>query len=262
MMNEERMMKNFRQMLLLVFLWARCLSASAQLYTGLSGLINTPSADMHEEGDALIGCYFMNKHFTPEDDGTYGFIYEGEKYNTMDFYLSLTPFRWVEIGYTFTLQKALMEGYDKPRYNSKDRYFSIKLNPLREGRYHPAIAIGSNDFLGSPTKRHGQGGSGAGYFCNYYIVATKHFKSGGHDISMNLAYRYCPTVYSEKWEGVVGGITYCPKWVPNLRAIVEYTGNEINVGADCLLWKHLFLQVVLQDGKYFSGGLCFCVNLL
>ena len=55
MKNEERIMKNFRQMLLLVFLWAGCLSASAQLYTGLSGLINTPSADMNEEGTARIG---------------------------------------------------------------------------------------------------------------------------------------------------------------------------------------------------------------
>lgn len=233
----------------------------AQLYTGLSGLINTPSADMNEEGTARIGCYFMNKNFTPDDDGTYGFIYEGEKYNTMDFYLSITPFKWIELGYTFTLQKSLLEGYDKAKYNQKDRYFSIKLNPLREGRYHPAIVIGANDFIGSPTKRHANGGSGAGYFCNYYIVATKHFKPYGHDIGINLAYRYCPTVYSEKWEGVVGGLTWRPKWVPNLRAIAEYTGNEVNVGLDCLLWKHLFLQAVLQEGKHFSGGICFQTNL-
>lgn len=236
-------------------------SAYAQLYTGLSGLINTPSADMNEEGDARTGCYFMNKHFTPDDNGTYGFIYEGKKYNTMDFYLSLTPFRWLELGYTFTLQKSLLEGYDKAKYNQKDRYFSVKLNPLREGRYHPAIAVGSNDFLGSPTKRHAQGGSGAGYFCNYYIVATKHFKPSGHNIGINLAYRYCPTVFSEKWEGVVGGITWQPKWIPHLRAIAEYTGNEVNIGMDCLLWKHLFLQGCMQNGKYFSGGACFRVNL-
>ena len=140
------------------------LQAYPQLYTGLSGLLNTPSADMNEEGNAWIGCYFLNKHFTPGNaTDRYGFVYEGEKYNTADFYLSVTPFRWIELGYTFTLQKTLAEGREKPRYNQKDRYFSIKLNPLREGRYHPAIAIGANDFLGSPTKRHAHGGSGAGY---------------------------------------------------------------------------------------------------
>ena len=238
------------------------LQAYPQLYTGLSGLLNTPSADMNEEGNAWIGCYFLNKHFTPGNaTDRYGFVYEGEKYNTADFYLSVTPFRWIELGYTFTLQKTLAEGREKPRYNQKDRYFSIKLNPLREGRYHPAIAIGANDFLGSPTKRHAQGGSGAGYFCNYYVVATKHFKPVGHDIGVNLAYRYCPTAYNDRWEGVVGGITWRPRWIPQLRAIAEYTGNEINIGADCLLWRHLFLQATLQDGKYFSGGICFQMNL-
>lgn len=236
--------------------------AAAQLYTGLSGLINTPSADMNKEGDARIGCYFMNKHFTPDDNGTYGFIYDGKKYNTMDFYLSLTPFRWLELGYTFTLQKSLLEGYDQPKYNQKDRYFSIKLNPLREGKYHPAIAIGSNDFIGSPAKRHAQGGSGAGYFCNYYIAATKHFKPGKNDIGVHLAYRYCPTVFSEKWEGVVGGITFQPSFQKNLRAIAEYTGDDINIGFDWLLWKHLLIQSSLQNGKYLSGGICFQMNLL
>ena len=252
---------NFRLWILLVFLWSGGSSAWAQLYTGLSGLINTPSADMNEEGTARIGGYFMNKHFTPDDDGRHGFIYDGKKYNTADFYVSVTPFKWIELSYTFTLQKSLLEGYDRAKYNQKDRYFSIKLNPLREGRYHPAIAIGSNDFFGSPTRNHSYGYNNAAYFRNYYIAATKHFKPHGHNISVNLAYRYCPNVYNEKWEGVVGGITWQPKWIPNLRAIAEYTANEINIGADCLLWKHLFLQAVLQDGKYFSGGVCFQTNL-
>lgn len=233
----------------------------AQLYTGLSGLIHVPSAEMNPEGTARIGGYYMDRHFTPDDDGRYGFIYNGEKYHTTDFYLSLTPFKWMEIGYTFTLQKSLLDGYDKPGYNQKDRYFSVKLNPLREGRYHPAIAVGSNDFIGSPTKRSGNGGSGAGYFCNYYIVATKHFNLAGHQIGVNVAYRYCPTVYSEKWEGVVGGVTYSPSFARHLRAIVEYTGNEINIGADCLLWRHLFIQAAMVEGRYFTGGLCFQTNL-
>lgn len=241
--------------------WLLSCSMQAQMYTGISGLIHTPSAEMNEEGNARIGCYYLNSHFTPDDDGRYGFVYEGKKYNTMDFYASITPFRWIELSYTFTLFKSLIEGYDRPKYNQKDRYFSIKINPLREGKYHPAIAIGSNDFIGSPTKRHGHGGSGAGYFCNYYVVATKHANLHGHRFGLNLAYRYCPTVYSEKWEGVVGGITYQPAFAPQLRAIAEYTGKEVNVGMDCLLWKHLLVQGCLQDGKHFSGGVCFQLNL-
>lgn len=40
---------------------------------------------MNKEGTARIGGYFMNKHFTPDDDGRYGFVYDGKKYNTADF---------------------------------------------------------------------------------------------------------------------------------------------------------------------------------
>ena len=43
--------------------------------------------------------------------------------------------------------------------------------------------------------------------------------------------------------------------------MVEYTGNDVNVGVDCLLWKHLFIQAALQNGRYFSGGLRFQMNL-
>ena len=234
--------------------------SSAQLYTGLSGLINPPSADMNEVGTARIGTYFMNKHFTPDAIGIYGFHYEGEKYNTMDFYASIVPFSWVEIAYTFTLMKCKEEGYDKASYCEKDRYFSVKLRPLKEGKYWPAIVLGSNDVIGSPTRWKNDDFS-SGYFCNYYIAATKHFLPGGHDISVNMAYRYCRNVSTKKWQGIVGGVTYQPSFAPNLRGIVEYTGDGVNIGADCLLWRHLFLQATLQDGKYFSGGACYQVNL-
>lgn len=250
-----------KQMTAIIACLIMAMPLQAQMYTGLSGLVNVPSADMNEAGDIQLGCYYMDSHFTPESDGKYGFIYNGEKYSTMDFYASITPFCWVELSYTITLQKSLIDGYDKAKYNQKDRYFSVKLNPIREGKWWPAIAIGSNDFVGSPTKRHSHGGSGAGYFCNYYIAATKHIKPHGHDISVNVAYRYCPNVYNEKWEGVVGGITYRPSFFKDLRAIVEYTGNEVNVGADCLLWKHIFMQGALVDCKHFTGGICYKANL-
>ena len=35
--------------------------------------------------------------------------------------------------------------------------------------------------------------------------------------------------------------------------IAEYTGDDVNVGFDWKLWKHLLIQSSLQNGKYFSG---------
>lgn len=247
-----------------------CICAAAlcaQLYTGMSGLIHVPSAEMHKEGDMRIGMYFMNKKFTPDGKG---FAYKGEKYNTTDYYLSITPFWWMEASYTFTLQKTLTEGREKPKFNQKDRYFSLKISPIREkeGKWWPSIAIGANDFYGTGDKdkltyeqiAHDDDGNSQ-YFCNYYVATTKHFYLKRHEVGVHLAYRQYKREYNGKWNGVVGGITYRPSFARNLRVIAEYTGNEVNIGMDCLLWKHLFLQGGLQNGKYFSSGICFQMNL-
>ena len=254
----------------IIILFCLCICITtlrAQLYTGTSGLIHVPSADMNKEGDARIGMYFLNRNFTP---GGKGFAYQGEKYNTTDYCLSITPFWWMEASYTFTLQKTLAEGRDHPKFNQKDRYFSLKLSPVREreGKWWPSIAVGANDFYGTGDKdqltdeqiERGDDGNSQ-YFCNYYVAATKYFCIKRHEVGVHLAYRHFKREYNAKWNGVVGGVTYSPSFARNLRAIVEYTGNEINIGADCLLWRHLFLQAAMVEGRYFTGGLCFQTNL-
>ena len=52
------------------------LTGVAQQYTGISGLIHVPSADMRHEGDACIGIHNLNKNMLPD----VGFTYNGEKY--------------------------------------------------------------------------------------------------------------------------------------------------------------------------------------
>ena len=204
-----------------------------------------------------------------------GFSYGG-KYNTLSHYLSITPFAWMEIGYTCTLQKGKAINFDgqvlegTPRLRFKDRYFSIKLQPLKEDKWWPGIAIGSNDPYGT-SNRAGTGKEAektanddglSQHFCNFYIAATKHFSLQNHAIGIHLAYRKWKRNYNSKWNGPVGGITFQPSFQKNLRLIAEYTGNEVNVGFDWKLWRHLLIQSSLQNGKYFSGGICYQLNLL
>ncbi len=249
-------MRQFRIFIVCLLASFALTPAKAQLYTGLSGLIHTPNGEMNEVGTARIGGYFLNSHFTPGEAGKYGFLYDGEKFNTASFYASITPFSWIEIAYAFTLLKRLEDGRDSPAYNEKDRYFSVKIQPLKEGKYWPSVALGANDPIGSRGKD-----GGSMYFSNFFVAATKHFTPGRHNIGVHAAYRHFRREYNAKWNGIVGGITYNPSFAPNLRGIVEYTGDGVNVGADCLLWRHLFLQATLQNGKYFSGGACYQVNL-
>lgn len=260
-------------MLVGVLLTLAPLRVVAQQYTGMSGLIHVPSADMDDSGEARIGAHFLNKKFTPDT----GFEYSGKKYNTVCHYLSITPFSWLEVGYTCTLQKGRIINDDwaevegKPKMRFKDRYFSIKLRPLKERKWWPSIAVGSNDPYTTRNPRgtvfediasHNNKGGEFPYFSNFYIAATKHIDLKGHMLGFHLAYRYWMRDSNRKWNGPVGGITYQPSFQQNLRLIVEYTGDDVNVGIDWKLWKHLLLQASLQNGKYFTGGLAFCLNLL
>ena len=59
----------------------------AQQYTGMSGLIHVPSADIDKAGEIRIGAHFLNKNFTPDR----GFNYGG-KYTTLSHYSEYNPF--------------------------------------------------------------------------------------------------------------------------------------------------------------------------
>lgn len=227
------------------------LPLSAQEYGGITGMIHVPTADMAPEGEARIGVFFLNGEFLPDR-----IAYQGAKYNTTNHFLAITPFPWIELSYVCTLLKG-EDNKGEVGYNMKDRHFAVKLRPLKEGKWWPAIAIGAQD----PGRSVPDNGDYA-YFQNFYLAASKHLAWKGHEWGVHLAYRYYRSDFNVKWRGIAGGITYRPSFAKNFRAIVEYTGNDINIGVDCLLWRHLFLQASLQDGKHFTGGACFKINLL
>ena len=230
---------------------------SAQQYTGISGLIHVPSADMHHEGDACIGMHNINKQMLPD----VGFLYRGEKYNTYDYYLSITPYNWIELSYICTKRMDMVNG--EPVYKRKDRNISMKIRPLKEGKYWPAVAIGCNDVGSSVASIITSNNENVQlYFQNYYLATTKHFDLGGNELGVTLAYRYYTRDYNAKWNGIVGGVTFRPSFFPQARAIAEWTGNEFQVGMDALLFQHLLLQASLKDFKYPSVGICFQMNLL
>lgn len=202
-----------------------------QQYTGMTGLVHVPSADMDVEGETRIGSHFLNKNFLPDEAFDYG-----GKYHSVDFYVSATPFSWVEIGYTFTLRKG-NRGDWAPNdigYHRKDQYFSLKICPLREkeGKWWPSIAIGTNDPITRGDKGQKKESNRNQIFGNYYMAASKHININGNSLGVHLAYRHWKRSYNEKWNGVVGGITFQPSFLKNLRFIAEYNGKNINIGFD------------------------------
>ena len=249
--------KNNLRSIFMVLMLLCIFSAKAQMYTGMTGMIQNPTAEMDKVGSFRIGSHFLNKHFFPE-----GSMFAQRGYHTFDFYASLTPFWWMEIGYTFTLMKGDIiideEGHTKSRYNMTDQYFSVKFSPLQEkaGKWWPSVAIGANDiltfeYLGGPNQ----------YFGNAYIVATKNLETHKNIFGLTLGYRYYFSKYNKNWTGLVAGFTYRPFFYQNLRIMAEVAGKYVNLGADCLLFKHLLLQISVDKCQYPSGGIAFIGNL-
>jgi hypothetical protein len=143
---------------------------------------------------------------------------------------------------------------------SKDRYASVKIRPLKEGKYCPAVAIGGNDIL--TTSFYTDQADVQLYFQNWYIAATKHFEFSGNELGLTLVYRHYFRHYNAKWNGLVGGVSFRPAFFPQARLMAEYTGNDFLLGLDMLLWQHLRLQASVKDFKYVNVGVCLQFNLL
>lgn len=63
------------------------LNIEAQEYTGITGMMHVPTAEMAPAGTARIGAFFLNREFTPNK-----LAYKGEKYNTYNHFLAIAPF--------------------------------------------------------------------------------------------------------------------------------------------------------------------------
>ena len=242
------------RLLTCLFLWTCVLSLNAQQYIGMQGLIHVPTAVMDSAGVARVGIHYVPKEMIPD-----GMKLDGEKFNSLTNYLSITPFSWIQIGYGYTLWK-LHRNKDKNQktgFYAKDRYFSVCLRPLKEGRYWPSLVVGGNDVWGSGD----EGESRSNYYRNFYVAASKHFDIGGQQLGTHITYRKWKRDYNSKWNGVVGGVTFSPSFYKKLRVIGEWDGTDVNVGADCQLFKYLLVQCGLQDCRHFTGGLCLYIHL-
>ena len=247
-------MKKLLLYLLLVLLPVGSSSVFAQQYTGMTGLLHVPSAEMDTIETLRLGVHAIPTEMMPDE-----MRFEGEKYASSNWYISAMPLKWLEVGYSFTLMKFhrnLNKKSDDVGFYSKDRYFSVRLRPLSEGRYWPSVVIGGNDVIGQR-----DGDSYSFYFRNFYVALSKHYELYGNIIGAHVAYRHWKRDYNSKWNGPVGGLTFQPSFARELRLIGEYDGDGVNVGADYLLFRRVMVQAALHHGHYFNAGGCFYWDL-
>lgn len=206
--------------------------ANAQYMMGMTGLLNTPSAEMNETGRLMVGGNFIPKNMNPLGQ------------NTGNYFANLTFFSFLELAYRETLQKTSYMT-DKPKYNQQDRSLSVKVQPLTEGKWWPAFAIGANDIIRT---------RGRNYYRSIYGVVTKHFSFGGHQLGVTAGYQGWTNQWNTRSNGVFGGITYRPGFCPQVCLTTEYDTQDVNLGITAQLWNHVSLHVFTGGFNCIAGG--------
>ena len=253
--------------------WVLCMglgiaSGFAQFTYGTTGLLHMPTAVMQKDKTFMMGGGYLEKHATPSH----------WYYDTWNYYINITFFPWLEVGYTCTLHSAESLGVDIYGYSgftNQDRSFHGRLRVWKEGwwkEWTPQIVVGVNDFTTGASGDYGEmavEGNGNGYFNRYYIAATKHLSWYG-EWGIHAAYVYNKRG-KDKLNGVAVGVDYqfalpeeelWQKAVNGLNLMAEYDSKFVNVGAKYALWKDR-INIVggLRECRYPSVGVYFKVCL-
>ena len=257
-----------RRLFLVVCFMLLGLPTMAQFTYGTTGLLHMPTADMQKDKTFMAGGGYLNSHATPN----------AWTYNTWNYYINITFFPWLEIGYTCTIFDEWVNRGVLVHMINQDRSFHGRLRVWKEGWWNewtPQIVVGVNDFT---TGGYGgvsdytdiaTEGDGNGYFNRYYIAATKHLSWYG-EWGVHAAYVYNKRG-KDKLNGVAVGVDYqfalkgeefWQKAVNGLNLMAEYDSKFVNIGAKYALWKdHINVITELRECKYPSVGVYFKVHL-
>ena len=220
-----------------------CLSngLTGQSLTGMTGLLNAPSANMLKDGTFYMGANYLNRNYV--------FNYGYGQYNCLIYYFDLTFLPFLEVNFRNTRQ------LDNPDHShTVDRMFSGKIRVLKERKYWPSIALGGNDVLTSASE-------GNQYFSAAYAVVSKNIEIKKNNIGVTLGYAYPLSYFRHtQFSGIFGGISFSPFFFRQFTFMAEYDSKYFNIGCSLFLFKHLYMFALLQGMESFSGGVAVRVS--
>lgn len=226
--------QRWRWILLIVFL---PLNSFSQTLTGISGLLNVPSAIMNADGTFIAGGNYLPKINQP----VFG-------YNTGNYYFNLTFLPFLEVSYKLTLLQT-------SENINQDRSASFKLQVVKERPYFPAVAIGVHDVHTTSI------GNGNQFFEANYFVLSKGLALGKGSMGLTVGYGTDLIMKKSQFVGLFGGCSFSPAYLNQLKLIGEYDCHGINLGGSILILKHLNLLLFAQHMSYLAGGLSYRVYL-
>lgn len=254
-------MKKLLLLLLSVIYFAE--KGNAQTNYGTTGLMNMPTADMQRDKTFMLGGNWLNSHATVPRWW----------YDTWNYYINITLFPWLEVGYLCMGHKAVPIDYGSRsdywvpstygKFVNQDRSFHFWLRVWKEGwwkAWTPQILVGANDGIGDSWN----GGSlskpselnyGNGFLNRYYIAISKHFQ---FDKIGTLGVHAC-WIYSNRFDNTLND----PAIGANLKLGLPNTSflNKIANGANLMVEIVPGYTDVKEDLTFNPHGSKYQMNL-
>lgn len=260
-----------------LYLWG-VVPVYGQALRGTTGLLHAPSAEMQRDKTFMFGGNILDiipLHY-----------YDFDVKYTFNYYINITFFPWLEVGYTCTLNYANEGSTYFPeeswgKYTNQDRSFNFRLRVWKEGwwkSWTPQIVLGADDpgthdsYGGGGISNRDQNGGNC-FFTRYYIAATKHVELdnlgmlGVHlawvlDRPATWEHHNRPAIGVNFRLGLPAQESWAVKVINGLNLMAEYDARTCNVGMEYSFWKDYINAVIeLNQCKYFSGGIMFKVHL-
>lgn len=246
-----------------------------QAFYGTTGLLHAPTAEMQKDKTFMLGGNVL--HLVPLQ-----YISSNEIKYTFNYYLNITIFPWLEVGYTCTINYAEHGSTYFPKqswgkYTNQDRAFNARLRLWKEGWWKPwtpQIVLGlddptSHESYGGGTIKFDEDGMQNNHFTRYYLAATKHFSFDEiGTLGVHVAYVDYRACWFPHYRRPAAGVNFNFNLLPEdnlavkvlngLELMTEYDARTVNIGVHYEIWKNrINLIAELNDGKYLSGGLYF-----
>lgn len=272
----ESKMKRYLISFILAFY---CMLCMGQATVGTTGLLFMPTADMQKDKTFLFG----GNHLDTKRLSTH--FHSNEVDYTYNYYINITFFPWLEIGYTCTLVHADHGSTYFPqevwgKLPNQDRSFNGKLRLWKEGWWKwwtPQIVLGADD----PGSHESYGGgeiiagntvSSNNYSTRFYLAASKHFNFKGiGDLGTHLTYIHGKARGIPEYKGLAAGMNFrfnikgeefYTIVLNGLNVMAEYDARTTNLGFNYAMWKdRINILCAWNECKHFSGGLQFKIPL-
>lgn len=251
----------------------------SQAFTGTTGLLYMPTADMQKDRTFQVGGNYLNTNHLSTH------FHSKEVDYTWNYYINITFFPWLEIGYTCTLVHADHGSTYFPEsvwgtFPNQDRSFNGRLRIWKEGwwkNWTPQIVFGiddagSHEAYGGGEIIMGNTNRTNNYGTRYYLAATKHFTFNGvGEIGTHVAYIHGKAKGIPEYKRPAAGINFrfsligdefYKKVLNGLNIMAEYDARTFNTGFNYAIWKdRINITCAWNECKYFSSGIFFLVPL-